>query len=239
MGVTIQFESHRVELARIYELEHDPSVLEYWDQPPSFKLEYKSTHGKRIVAFHTPDYFVIRSDSAGWEECKTEEELVRWVQKSPNRYSRRDDIWHCPPGEEYAREFGLTYCVRSSRGIDWVYQRNIQFLEDYLRDDHTSVSPATKDLLIAHVAARPGISLQELLAVADGGATRDDVHLLIALGDLYVDLHGNRSRVYQSNKCLTSSPEPDRSVEVLGWLIGWSAEARRHGKLGWTAMGDS
>jgi len=75
-----------------------------------------------------------------------------------------------PPGEEYAREFGLTYCVRSSREIDWVYQRNIQFLEDYLRDDHTSVSPATKNLLIAHVAARPGISLQELLAIADGGA---------------------------------------------------------------------
>ena len=189
MGVTIQFESHRVELARIYELEHDPSVLEYWDQPPSFKLEYKSTQGKRIVAFHTPDYFVIRSDSAGWEECKTEEELVRWVQKSPNRYSRYDDIWHCPPGEEYARAFSLTYCVRSSRDIDWVYQRNIQFLEDYLRDDHTSVSPATKNLLIAHVAARPGISLQELLAIADGGATRDDVHSLIALGDLYVDLH--------------------------------------------------
>src|ERR1700691_1961163 len=49
MGVVIQFESHRVELARIYELEHDPEVLEYWDQPPSFKLEYKSAQGKRIV----------------------------------------------------------------------------------------------------------------------------------------------------------------------------------------------
>src|SRR5208337_3408478 len=32
MGVTIQFESHRVELAAIYELEHDPEVLEYYDQ---------------------------------------------------------------------------------------------------------------------------------------------------------------------------------------------------------------
>lgn len=42
MGVTIQFESHRVELATIYELEHDSGVLEYWDQPPSFKLEYLS-----------------------------------------------------------------------------------------------------------------------------------------------------------------------------------------------------
>ena len=29
MGVTIQFESHRVESAAIYEMEHDPDVLEY------------------------------------------------------------------------------------------------------------------------------------------------------------------------------------------------------------------
>jgi hypothetical protein len=33
MGVTIQFESHRVELAAIYEMEHDPQTLEFYDQP--------------------------------------------------------------------------------------------------------------------------------------------------------------------------------------------------------------
>jgi hypothetical protein len=32
MGVTIQFERHRVELPVIFELEHDCSVLEYYDQ---------------------------------------------------------------------------------------------------------------------------------------------------------------------------------------------------------------
>jgi transposase InsO family protein len=189
MGVTIQFESHRVELARVYELEHDLDCLEYWDQPPSYKLEYKSAQEKRVVAIHTSDYFVIRAQSAGWEECKTEEELTRWSQKSPNRYCRRDGIWRCPPGEEYARGFGLTYSVRSSRDIDWVYQRNVQFLEDYLRDDTPAVSPATRNLLLAHAAARPGISLQELLATAEGSASRDDIHLLIATGELHVDLH--------------------------------------------------
>ena len=155
MGVIIQFESHRVELARIYELEHDPEVLEYWDQPPSFKLEYKSAHGKRVVAVHTPDYFVMRVDGAGWEECKSEDELLRWVERSPHRFRRDDDVWHCPPGEEYAQTFGLTYSVRSSRDIDWVYQRNIQFLEDYLRNDRISVPPAARNLLLAQVAARP------------------------------------------------------------------------------------
>jgi hypothetical protein len=35
MGVTIEFESHRVELAGIYEMEHDAEVLEFYDQPIS------------------------------------------------------------------------------------------------------------------------------------------------------------------------------------------------------------
>jgi len=32
MGVTIQAERHRVELAAIYLMEHDPAVLKYYDQ---------------------------------------------------------------------------------------------------------------------------------------------------------------------------------------------------------------
>jgi hypothetical protein len=47
MGVTIQFESHRVELPAIFELEHDCSVLEYYDQVPSIKLDYRSADGNR------------------------------------------------------------------------------------------------------------------------------------------------------------------------------------------------
>ena len=47
MGVTIQFESHRVELAAIYEMERDAHVLEYFDQPPSIKLLYDSANNRR------------------------------------------------------------------------------------------------------------------------------------------------------------------------------------------------
>src|SRR5262245_53995949 len=68
MGVTIQFESHRVELAAIYEMEHDGSVLEYYDQPPPLKLHYESAHGRRLGVLHTPDFFVIRTTKAGWEQ---------------------------------------------------------------------------------------------------------------------------------------------------------------------------
>src|SRR6267154_3335211 len=52
MNVTIQFESHRVELAAVYEMEHDPDVIEYYDQPPSFKLDYESAGGRRMGVLH-------------------------------------------------------------------------------------------------------------------------------------------------------------------------------------------
>jgi putative transposase len=40
MGVTIQFESHKVELWAILVMDHDPEVLEFFDQPDTFKLRY-------------------------------------------------------------------------------------------------------------------------------------------------------------------------------------------------------
>jgi hypothetical protein len=96
MGATIQFESHRVELPFVYEMEHDPEVLEYYDQPPSIPLAYKAGNGRRLSVLHTPDYFVLRHDSAGWEECKTADELEKLAVKSPNRYRRGNKgNWCC------------------------------------------------------------------------------------------------------------------------------------------------
>ena len=60
MGVTIQFESHRVELAGIYEMEHDAEVLEFYDQAIQIKLSYEGHGGKRLGVLHTPDFFVTR-----------------------------------------------------------------------------------------------------------------------------------------------------------------------------------
>ena len=125
MGMTIQFESHRVELAAIYEMEHDAHVLEYFDQPPSIKLLYDSAHGKSMGVLHTPDFLVIRDDAVGWEEWKTEEDLNRLSEHNQNRYQRDETgRWRCPPGEAYASRSGLYYRVRSAQEIDWVFQRN-------------------------------------------------------------------------------------------------------------------
>ena len=190
MGVTIQFESHRVELAAIYEMEHDATVLEYFDQPPAIKLDYESAAGRRMGVLHTPDFFVIRDGEAGWEEWKSEEELHRLSVHNPNRYSPgSDEPWRCPPGQAYAERLGLYYRVRSSAEINWVFQRNIQFMEDYLRADLTAITSGSRDIVIAYVLANPGLTLEDLLRATADRVPRDDIFSMIAANDIYVDLH--------------------------------------------------
>jgi len=189
MGVTIQFESHRVELAFVREMEHDPDVLEYYDQPPSFLLDYKTGKHRHVRVLHTPDFFVLRTTVAGWEECKTEEELEKLSEKSPNRYCRDErGNWHSPPGEAHAGELGLYYRVRSSREINWVLQRNFQFLEDYLGTDSHQADREGREWGLAMVSAEPGIKLSELFHRAAEGVSRDDIYALIGTGELFVDL---------------------------------------------------
>ncbi len=197
MGVTIQFESHRVELAGIYEMEHDPEVLEFYDQPIQIKLDYEGTGGKRLGVLHTPDFFVIRTTGAGWEEWKTEEELLHLAERSPNRYlAAEDGHWCCPPGEACARDFGFYYRVRSSSEINWVYQRNVQFLEDYLRSDWP-IRPEAQKHVRAIVTASPGIRLSEIFQETDGrrDARRslcDDRHRNFRYRHLFGSAHRTR-----------------------------------------------
>ena len=189
MGVTIQFESHRVELAAIYAMEHDPLTLEFYDQPPSIMLDYNSAKGRRLSVRHTPDFFVLRQDFAGWEEWKTEEDLYRLTEHNPNRYCQETGSWHCPPGERYATQFGLSYQVRCAKEIHWRLQRNILFLHDYLHADPESIDGATRERILACARIVPVISLANLIQQTAEFATSDDIYLLIAGGRLYVDLN--------------------------------------------------
>ena len=188
MGVVIQAESHRNELAGLYEKEHDPETVEFYDQPPPIKLLYQASNGRPVGVLHTPDYFVIRTDSLGWEEWKTEEELPKLSEKMPNRYVRGEEgSWCCPPGEHYASQFGFFYRVRYSAEIDWVLQRNLLFLEDYLRVDCPPVAENTAGAILALVVRQPGIRLDELLRQLEG-VSSDDLYTLIATDRLHVDL---------------------------------------------------
>jgi putative transposase len=187
MGITIQFESHRNELAAIYAMEHSRAVVEYWDQPPPIKLAYRTSAGRAIGVLHTPDFFVLRTDAAGWEEWKLAEDLQRLAERQPQRYCRTaEGTWRCPPGEAYAQAVGLSYQLRSSAEINWVFQRNMLFLEDYLRAAPAPSPPAVAETIRRMVAAQPGMTLQALLHHDPTWA--DAIYGLIVTAHVYVDL---------------------------------------------------
>lgn len=237
MGCIIQAESHRNELAGIYEKEYDPETLEYYDQPSRIKLNYEAKNGRRVGIWHTPDYFVIRSNSIGWEEWKMEAELPCLAEKMPYRYVQEENVWHCPPGEEYAAQLGFFYRVRSSAEIDWNLQRNLLFLEDYLHADNEDPNEKVVSSTGSLVAGHLGITLQELLAI--GKISSDVVFSMIARGQLYVDLRGaplaepQRVRVFRDQETaqgyttITSSSHGSHHfiTATLGTSVVWDGQS--------------
>lgn len=188
MGRVIQFESHHVELAQIYKLERNSEVLEYYDQPPPIELHYLSKSGRPVRVLHTPDFFVLRQNSAGWEECKTEQELLQKCQDSPNRFQRTEQgHWRCPPGEQYTSDLKLYYAIRSDAELHPTFRRNSVWLEDYWRNDCLDVNPAITTAVRTLVEAESGIALAEIIERVKT-ASVDDLHLLIATNQVYVDL---------------------------------------------------
>ncbi len=164
MGVAIQFESQHVELWAIYGMERDDDVLEYYDQPSRIPLRYRAKSGWQTTQWHTPDFFVLRRESAGWEEWKPAQSLDTLAGSMPARYQQAGTgQWRCPPGEAYAEQFGLTYRLRSSAEYHPLEIENLKLLQDFWAHD-VPLHPEQEALALAHIQAHPGILLSELLS---------------------------------------------------------------------------
>jgi putative transposase len=165
MGRTIQFESHRGELAHIIDgLEYNPDVIEYYDRPSTIELNYLSKSGKKVRSQHTPDFFTLSTNWAGWEEFKFEESLIRESEDKPNRYIKdAEGNWSCPPGEEYAKSYELNYRFVSSTQLNSIRVRNWKWLEDYFKQPFPSFERQSDLEIISLVRSQPGITFTELL----------------------------------------------------------------------------
>jgi transposase InsO family protein len=184
----IQFESHRNELAYICKLEHEPAVMEYYDQPSQIELNYFSKTQRPVRVLHTPDFFVIRLTSAGWEECKTELELVQKSQSSPNRFEQtQQGQWRCPPGERFASSLNLYYAIRSDAELNSTFQRNFVWLEDYWHSNNINIDSTVVADVCALIEAHRGITITQLVQQLEG-IKIDDLNSLIATNQVYVDL---------------------------------------------------
>jgi putative transposase len=191
MGISIQFESHTLELAAIYLKEHDSKVLEYYDQPPSFSIQYtiSDKNGKQRNHGHlyTADFFVIEEDWMGWEEWKHEKDLIQLAIDSPSRYVLDDSgSWRSPPAEAYAKRFGLSFRIRTERDINETFRRNLTFLEDYLIHRPVIEDEQLRETIQTIVSDHPGISIAEL--INESAMDPDNIYASLAHGDIYIDL---------------------------------------------------
>ena len=187
MGVSIQFESEHVEFWAIYTMERDDDVLEYYEQSSRIPLSYRAKSGRKTTQWHTPDFFVLRRSSAGWEEWKPALLLDTLAESQPARYQRAGTgQWDCPPGEAYAEQLGLSYRLRSSAEFHPLEIQNMKFLQDFWAHE-VPPNPEQEALALAHIQAHPGIPLSELLATYPDLAV-DVVWTLLGTRRAFTDL---------------------------------------------------
>lgn len=189
MGVTIQFESQNPELWAIVAMDHDESVLEFFEQPDTFKIRYLDKSGKKMQGhYYTPDFLVLRHDSVCFEEWKHEDDLKRLAARYPFRYQQKEDgSWRCPPAEEAVSGLGLAFRVRSSAELHSTYIDNLLFLEDYF-DMTLAVPVQVQTTILQRIREMPGLPLSAL--ASDGSGVRaNDVYAMVALDLLYTDLY--------------------------------------------------
>jgi len=240
MGRTIQFESRTQEFLGIISYEYDDSVLEYYDQSSRIEMRYTTKSGRPVAFWHTPDFFVLRVEGAGWEEWKPEEKLIELAESIPNRYQRDEKgVWCCPPGESYAAKYGLTYTVRTSFSLSPIYVRNLNFLEDYLRDPDLQVDRVALKAMQDLFAEEPVMTLKTLLEHVEA----QHIYSALLLKHFYIDLsaapladseyvHIFRDEgVSQAYIILTESPyhsaTSDEEIKVvgIGQKVVWDGHA--------------
>jgi putative transposase len=187
MGCAIQFESRHVELWGIYTMERDDNVLEYFDQPTRIQLHYQARSGRKTSPWHTPDFFVVRRDGAGFEEWKPAAVLDQLGIRMPERYQRHGaGGWQCPPGEAVANALGLYYRVRTSAEYHPFYIQNLKLLQDFWT--HTChVDAGQEAQVLEALAVYPGVSVAALLD-AHPRLSVDVVWAMLTSRRLYTDV---------------------------------------------------
>src|SRR5699024_10289135 len=85
-------------------------------------------------------------------------------------------------------QFGLDFLVRSSSEINWILQRNLEFLEDYITTDHIPEDQTIAKIKEA-IISTPGITMLDLIQNAEEQFTSDDIYDLIANNIIYIDLY--------------------------------------------------
>jgi putative transposase len=140
----------------------DDDVLAYYDQPTRLQLQYRARSGRKTTQWHTPDFFVIRQHSAGFEEWKPARAFPTLAETMPERYVRTPSgTWKSPPGEQAAQVHGLYYRVRTDTELHPLLIQNLKILQDFWIHPYP-VTPAQEAQVTALLSTAPGISITQV-----------------------------------------------------------------------------
>lgn len=191
MGHSVSTDAKHTEFDACTDYDLDPDVHEFWEQAVVLNVPQLDSDGRRRGHARRIDFLVLARRGVFLDSWKEEEELLELVAREPDMYVQAEDgSFRSPPQQEAAAKVGMTFRLRTpgSRRPEVILNGN--FLRDYYRSTRTvadSVRLAIRDA----VESEPGITVAELGAAVPE-ASADDIYLLIARREIYVNLARHR-----------------------------------------------
>lgn len=187
---TLKLESRRGEQAMAIRLDHDPTVVAFFAQPPQVSLDVCREDGSlATIKPYTPDFLVVYQDRITVIETKDAEKLEERARKNPHQFYRDPaGVWHHRAAESHFAKLGIEFRLLSTRDHPAALVGNLRFLEDYFDGRRLPLTEEEINSVRLPVAERGFISIDDLLA---SGVPADHIYQAIAEQHVYFDLEGD------------------------------------------------
>lgn len=190
MGHTAGTDARSTEFLACAAYDFDDAVAEYWEQAITLVVQYLDKAGKTRGLRSRLDFLVLERDGVYLDSWKTEEELLELVVTMPGLYQRAEGGWRSPAFEAAAAQIGLEFRLRTPATVRAEVAQNGTFLAGYWNSKQP-VPDESVGQLVDLIDERPGITLAEILRSCPE-VPADHLYLLIARGELFVDLARHR-----------------------------------------------
>lgn len=124
MGVTISGEGTFEKSYHVL-LDFDPTVLEFWDQPPTVALTVEDKNGRCRRVPYTPDVLLLTTDGVLLDQVKPKSKCDALIATNPNRWTIGLDGYQDIAASRHAKAMGMTHRIVSEDKINPVMANNL------------------------------------------------------------------------------------------------------------------
>ncbi len=200
MGSTIALESSE-EFALAVQLEYDPDVVEYWEQPPSVALVVLDSKGRRRRCSYVPDFLVMRRNEAHVIQVKPADQCERLSREQPRRWTWDGVEAKDVAASEHFFEIGLLHLIYSAGQSHKIRVDNYRLMLQ-VRGAEIEPSAARKlGRILSALGPSEVLSMRQLMLAADI-STATPIVRLIEQGRLFTDV--DHSRLSVPSECFIS-----------------------------------